>query len=83
MGVMDSDHDDLAYRAARIRAAYFRYQAQVAEVEASVIKAGAAMKRLAKAIQVGTDRDVAEHPDLAELNVQLDGFYGEDHRWTT
>lgn len=30
----------------------------------------------ARLVQLGSDIVLAAHPDLAELNVQLDGFYG-------
>lgn len=37
--------------------------------------AGAALSDLADAVRGSMDRDVAEHPDLAELNVRLDALY--------
>jgi hypothetical protein len=38
--------------------------------------AAAAFRELGAAMQAGFDRDLAQHPDVAELNVQLDAFYG-------
>lgn len=67
-----------------------RLQAAKHRLIAGMHEAGVAMAGLAKAlreadahIRAAEAREVAEHPDLAELNVQLDGFYGEGHRWTT
>ncbi|MFB6626494.1 MULTISPECIES: hypothetical protein [unclassified Streptomyces] len=72
------------------RAASHRLHAAKHRLIAGMHDAGAALAGLAKAlhdadahITATVAREVAEHPDLAELNVQLDGFYGEDHRWTT
>lgn len=44
---------------------------------AACADAGEAMHQMADVMQQGYDTDVATHPDLAELNVQLDGFYGD------
>ena len=72
------------------RAAMHQAEAIKHRLAASIHEAGVAMARLAKAlhdtnahIEASVAEEVATHPDLAELNVQLDGFYGEDHRWTT
>ena len=40
--------------------------------------ASRSMRRLVDVLTQAEIRDLAEHPDLAELNVQLDGFYGDD-----
>ncbi|MET9953524.1 hypothetical protein ABZ135_18505 [Streptomyces sp. NPDC006339] len=71
---MTDDHE-FAARAARIRAAYHRLMAQTNDVAASAHRFSAALERLGQAVQAGTDREIAEHPDLAELNVVLDNYY--------
>lgn len=38
-------------------------------------EAGASLGRLARAVQAAEDREVAEHPDLAEINVRLDALF--------
>lgn len=47
------------------------------EMLRSVGKATAALKDLAEAMRQSEIRAAAGHPDLAELHVQLKGFYGE------
>lgn len=44
-------------------------------IESIAIRAGAAMRAFAEAYQCGFNTEVAEHPDLAELNIQMDSFY--------
>lgn len=67
------------------RAAMHRAEAMKHRLIAGMHEAGVAMADLAKALHEANARvdasvaeEVATHPDLAELNVQLDGFYGED-----
>ena len=67
------------------QAAIHRLEASKHRLIASVHEAGAAFVDLAKAlreadthINASVAHEVATHPDLAELNVQLDGYYGED-----
>lgn len=38
------------------------------------------MLRMVGLPEVADRIDVAIHPDLAELNVQMDGYYGDDRR---
>ncbi|MCG0065017.1 hypothetical protein L0F81_17230 [Streptomyces tricolor] len=47
------------------------------ELGDSIRKATQAMQQLTDTFNAGVAQDVAEHPDLAELNVQMDGFYGD------
>lgn len=49
----------------------------LAEQEFMIAATGAAvaMNDFIAVFQSGVDSDVATHPDLAELNVMLDGFY--------
>lgn len=60
----------------RVRAAYLKCLATREEMFASLVTAGESMRKLAASFQAGVDSEVAEHPDLAELNVRLDGYYG-------
>lgn len=46
------------------------------ELEDAMVHTAAAMGNFAAAWQLGINRDIALHPDLAELNVIMDGFYG-------
>ncbi|WP_069737424.1 hypothetical protein [Streptomyces sp. EN27] len=72
-----SDDRSFAEQAARTRAAWHRYQAARANTEASTIRLSAAAQRFMVVLQEGTDQEIAEHPDLAEINVMLDGYYEE------
>lgn len=42
----------------------------------AVIRATAALRGLADWLQEGVDRELATRPDMAELNIQLDSYYG-------
>ena len=74
MDGMDDNRSE-AERLANIRAGWHRYKAAEADAQAAVIRLTDSMRQLATALQEGADRDLAEHPDMAELNVMLDGFY--------
>ncbi|MYW49604.1 hypothetical protein [Streptomyces sp. SID161] len=73
---MTFDPYELQARRLRIMAALHRKKAAELEVAAEAALATRSMRRFADAWNAGVARDMAEHPDLAELNVQLDGFYG-------
>ncbi|MFI6986050.1 hypothetical protein ACIBSV_46860 [Embleya sp. NPDC050154] len=60
----------------RILAARARVAAAQFELAAEVASATASMRECATAIQRSYDAEVAAHPDLAELDVQLDSYYG-------
>lgn len=45
------------------------------ELEKTVATAGPALRNMAEAWDTACAQEIAEHPSLAELNVQLDGFY--------
>lgn len=62
----------------RVRAAALRYRAAEEEVNAAAVTASESFRRLAAAAASGDTADVAAHPDLAELNVRLNGFYETD-----
>lgn len=59
----------------RMRAAAYRAEAAKCELAAVAVGAAAALRGFVETFQAAVDRDVAEHPDLAELNVTMDGFY--------
>jgi hypothetical protein len=46
------------------------------ELESTAATAGPALRRMAEAWDAACAQEIAEHPGLAELNVQLDSFYG-------
>jgi hypothetical protein len=48
------------------------------DLGSAAANAAAALNEFAETIRDSEQRDVAGHPDLAELNAQLDGYYGED-----
>lgn len=70
------DPHEFRVRMHRIMAGRHRVAAAEHEMAANAVKAEKSMKAFVDAWNSGAARDIAEHPDLAELNVQLDGFYG-------
>lgn len=65
-----------------VRAALLRFAASCHERAAAQLRLAASatltaerMKALGCQMQAANDRELAEHPDLAELNVQMDGYY--------
>ncbi|MYV56524.1 hypothetical protein [Streptomyces sp. SID3212] len=70
-----ADDINWAERAARLRASYYRYLAARSDVEAATARMSVSMRRFAEAIQRGNDQEIAQHPDLAEVNVILDAYY--------
>ncbi len=63
-------------RAHRVKAAAHRAAAAREDSFAAMAKTARAMHNFAAGMQAAANREVAEHPDLAALNVQLDGYYG-------
>ncbi|PZG47476.1 hypothetical protein C1I98_13480 [Spongiactinospora gelatinilytica] len=61
----------------RRRAALHRAMAAQHSLIAATIGAATAFQDLISAARDGDARDIAAHPDLAYLDVQMDGFYGE------
>ncbi|KIF67613.1 hypothetical protein HY68_01555 [Streptomyces sp. AcH 505] len=49
--------------------------ASLSDVAVAATSAGNAFRAVAKATETAEAREVADHPDLAELNVRLDGYY--------
>jgi hypothetical protein len=76
MGMSEQDERD-RIRAGihRVAAQLHRRQADRHDMAAAVIPAGSALRRLAALVATGDAMDVATHPDLAELDLQLDGYY--------
>lgn len=70
------DEYELQARRLRILAGLYRKKAAELDMAAEAALATRSMRRLVEAWDAGVAQDVAQHPDLAELNVQLDGFYG-------
>ncbi|MGV9779736.1 hypothetical protein [Streptosporangium sp. NPDC003464] len=62
-------------RLLRIQAAAHRAAADHFDVAAAAIAASAALQDLLQAASEGDAADVAAHPDLAYLDVQMNGFY--------
>ena len=69
------DPYELRARLHRIVAGRLRAVAAEQDMAAAAVMATKSMKQFADAWNAGVARDVAEHPDLAELNVQMDAFY--------
>lgn len=72
---MSSDEINYRERAARLRAAFHRYMAAQADTEAATARLSEGLRRFAAAVQEASDQELVEHPDLAEVNVFLDGYY--------
>ena len=64
-------------RAAAFRHLAHRARAQAAmfDVAAECVLAQASAEAFIKAYRASEAKEVAEHPDLVELNLQLDGYY--------
>lgn len=69
------DEYEIRARMLRLLAAGHRKKAAELEMAASAVLAGRSIRKFTEAWNAGIAQDVANHPDLAELNVQLDGFY--------
>lgn len=72
---------------AEIKAAILRHMADrhraiaaAFDTAAAYVKATASAQAFTEAFRRSEAREIAEHPDLAELNVQMDGYYGDDRR---
>jgi hypothetical protein len=71
------DRHELRARQLRILADLHRQRAAELDMAAERVLATRSMRRLAEILTEVEVRQLSEHPDLAELNVQLDGFYGD------
>jgi len=72
------DDDQFRVRMLRLRASAHEKHASFLRMQAKMVEATAAMRAFEESLQEAMDEEVATHPDLAELNVQMDGFYAED-----
>ncbi|MGW1839676.1 hypothetical protein [Streptomyces sp. NPDC002067] len=72
-----TDPSELEFRAQaeRVKAAIYKFRATQSGILANSYQLAAAIARIEETIRQGTDREIAEHPDLAEVNVYLDGYY--------
>lgn len=59
----------------RLLALGARMNAAKLELAAQMVRTGAAMRAFMEAFQDGLDQELADHPDIAELNVQFDARY--------
>lgn len=60
----------------RIRAGAHRVAAARDDMLAATVQMGTSLRHFSEALVASEARDFAEHPDLAELNVRMDGFSG-------
>lgn len=69
------DEYELQAQRLRILAGLYRKRAAELDMDAEAALAARSMRKFAEAWNAGVAQDIAQHPDLAELNVRLDGFY--------
>ncbi|MGW8326491.1 hypothetical protein ACWGLE_01145 [Streptomyces sp. NPDC055897] len=74
----DDNPNELRARQLRFLAALHRKRAAELDMAAAAYVAAGSMQRFVEVITESEARELAAHPDLAELNVQLEGFYGAD-----
>jgi hypothetical protein len=72
------DRYELRARQLRILAELHRKRAAELDMAAERALATRSMRRFAELLTEAEVRQLSEHPDLAELNVQLESFYGTD-----
>lgn len=72
-----ADPYELRARQLRILADLHRKRAAELDMTAAAVLATRSMRRLVDVLTEAEVRDLAQHPDLAELDVRLDGFYGD------
>lgn len=71
------DEYEIRARMLRLLAAGHRKKAAELDMAASAVLATRSIRKFTDAWNAGIAQDIAQHPDLAELNVQLDGFYDD------
>jgi hypothetical protein len=69
------DEYELQAQRLRILAGLYRKKAAELDMAAEAALASRSMRKFVDAWNAAVAQDIAQHPDLAELNVQLDGFY--------
>ncbi|MEO3978793.1 hypothetical protein [Streptomyces sp. CAU 1734] len=72
------DPHELRARLHRLMAARYRLAAAEQDAAAEMVITTKAMKDFVATWNAAVARDIAQHPDLAELNVTLDGYYGPE-----
>lgn len=64
-----------------VRAGMMRRQAALLQLAAAALEANVKVRRFAetfvKGLNAGVRQTLVEHPDLAYVDAQLDGFYGD------
>jgi len=77
MSSMTPDEQDATWaRLLRLLAARAEVAAAQLRMQANVVELAGATRRFAACWAESEAREFASHPDLVELNVQLDGYYG-------
>jgi aminoglycoside phosphotransferase (APT) family kinase protein len=71
--------DELRARTLRVLATMHEVEALKLRLEASMVEAAASMRAFVDGWQACMDHDLATHPDMAELNVQMDAWYTADY----
>ena len=69
------DAHEFRVRMHGIMAGRHRVAAAEHKMAAAALKAAKSLRGFSEAWNASVANDVAEHPDLVELNVQMDGFY--------
>lgn len=69
--------DEFRVVSLRLRALMHRRTAMHLELAASMARATAALRPMVAILQSTPVGHVMEHPELAELDLQLDGYYGD------
>ncbi|MGW4028229.1 hypothetical protein ACWEFL_02735 [Streptomyces sp. NPDC004838] len=75
------DEYELRARLLRLLAAQHRARAAELEMAAAATLATRSMRRFVEVVTEAEAREIAEHPDLAELNAQMDGYYDHPEEW--
>ncbi|GAA1377945.1 hypothetical protein [Streptomyces beijiangensis] len=77
---MSASPDPYERRAQQLRTLAALHRKRAAELDrtAAATMASRSMRRLAELLTEAEMKDLAAHPDLAELNAQLEGFYGDE-----
>lgn len=68
--------EEFRERMLQLMANRLRVAAGQLDMAAAVVKLGASVRAFNEAFAASEALEIAGHPDLAELNVQMDGYYG-------
>lgn len=63
----------------RFAAAMLNAAAAQLRLSAATVEATESVRSLTMALQAGYDEVIVQHPELMELDVMLDGFYGKEY----